>query len=117
LAYAASGLTSKLLSDGLADGALGAIVFWGAVTAAVAGLGLMDEMGALQRVGAARVAAGAFALQTAVPVVLAPALTGEHWNRPTPILLGLALVVGGSLTLGTAKAVTALNLKGPGPFI
>jgi hypothetical protein len=109
LAYAASGLTSKLLSDGLADGALGAILFWGAITAGVAGLGLIDEMGALQRVGAARVAAGAFALQTAVPVVLAPTLTAEHWTHPAPILIGLVLVVGGSLLLGTAKAVTALT--------
>ena len=64
-------------------------------------------MGALQRVGAARVAAGAFALQTAIPVAAAPAL-GEHWGHPAGVVGGLALVVGGSLVLGVARAVTGL---------
>jgi drug/metabolite transporter (DMT)-like permease len=106
--YAASGVTTKLLSDALGDGTLTAVLGWATVTAAVAGLGLVDEMGALQRVGAARVAAGAFALQTVVPVLLAPVLTGEHWGRPAVIVAGLVLVVGGSLALGTARAVTGL---------
>src|SRR4051794_39567564 len=69
LAFAGSGLTSKLLADSFDH--LPTLLFWGVVSAAIAGLGLVDEMGALQRVGAARVAAGAFALQTAVPVILA----------------------------------------------
>jgi drug/metabolite transporter (DMT)-like permease len=110
--YAASGVTTKLLSDALAGGNVGALLGWAAVTAAVAGLGLVDEMGALQRVGAARVAAGAFALQTAVPVLLAPVLTGEHWSRPAVIVAGLVLVVGGSLALGTARAVSGLVAAG-----
>ncbi len=101
--YAASGLTTKLLVDaGFTTGGLA----WAAVTAGVAGLALVDEMGALQRVGAARVAAGAFALQTAVPVMFAPLLTGEHWSRPVVILCGLALVVGASLVLGVAAPVS-----------
>ncbi len=98
--YAASGLTTKLMTDA---GAGGAGVAWGVVTAGIAGLALADEMSALQRVGAARVAAGAFALQTAVPVLLAPVVTEEHWSRPAPILAGLALVVGASLVLGVAS--------------
>jgi drug/metabolite transporter (DMT)-like permease len=106
--YAASGLTTKLLSDALGAGDVVAVLGWAAATAAVAGLGLVDEMGALQRVGAARVAAGAFALQTAVPVLLAPVLTGEQWSRPAVIVAGLVLVVGGSLALGTARAVSGL---------
>ena len=106
--YAASGLTSTLLADALRDGHIPAIVGWTAATGVVAGLGLVDEMGALQRVGAARVAAGAFALQTAVPVLLAPLVAGEHWERPIPILAGLVLVLGGSLTLGAARAVSGL---------
>ena len=106
--YAASGLTSKLLAEDLDLGRWGAVLGWAAVTAAIAALALADEMGALQRVGAARVAAGAFALQTAVPVALAPLLAGEHWARPVPIVIGLALVVGGSLTLGAARAVSGL---------
>jgi hypothetical protein len=106
--YAASGVTSKLLADSLELGSAGAALGWAAFTAAVAGAGLADEMGALQRVGAARVAAGAFALQTAVPVVFAPLLAGEHWTRPGVIAAGLVLVVGGSLGLGAARAVSGL---------
>ncbi len=106
--YAASGITSKLLADNLEIGSAGGALGWGVATAAVAGAGLVDEMGALQRVGAARVAAGAFALQTAVPVVSAPLLAGEHWTHPAVILAGLLLVVGGSLALGAARAVSGL---------
>jgi drug/metabolite transporter (DMT)-like permease len=105
LGYAGSGLGSKLLADALWGAPA---LLWAAITAVLAGAGLFDEMAALQRVGAARVAAGAFALQTVVPVVLAPALTGEHWSRPAAILAGLVLVVGGSLGLGTATAVRGL---------
>jgi drug/metabolite transporter (DMT)-like permease len=110
--YAASGLTSKLLADGLAAGDLATVAGWGAATIVVAGTALADEMGALQRVGAARVAAGAFALQIVVPVLGAPLLTGEPWSS-TPlhgavIVAGVVLVVGGSLALGTGKAVSRL---------
>jgi hypothetical protein len=49
------------------------------------------------------VAAGAFALQTAVPVLLAPAVTGEVWTKPVAILVALAVVVGASLRLGVAS--------------
>ncbi len=80
LAFAASGLTSKLLADSFDD--VTTLLFWGVVSAGIATLGLINEMAALQKVGAARVAAGAFALQTAIPVILAPALTEEHWNSP-----------------------------------
>jgi hypothetical protein len=98
--YAASGITTKLVADaGFTLPALG----WAAGTALVAGLALMDEMAALQRAGAARVAAGTFALQTAVPVLLAPAITGEVWTNPVAILAALAVVVGASLRLGVAS--------------
>jgi drug/metabolite transporter (DMT)-like permease len=107
-AYAASGFTTALLADGLAAGAVAAILGWAAASAVAAGIGQVDEMAALQRVGAARVAAGAFAIQTIVPVLGAPALAGEHWHRPVAIIAGLALVTAASLVLGTARAVTGL---------
>lgn len=110
--YAASGLTSKLLADALAASDVAAAAAWVAVTAAVAALALGDEMGALQHVGAARVAAGAFALQIVVPVLGAPLLTGEPWSS-TPlhgavIVAGIVLVAAGALTLGTGRAVSRL---------
>ena len=110
--FAASGVTSKLLADALASGPALAVLGWAAVTAAVAGLGLGNEMAALQRAAAARVAAGAFALQTVVPVVCAPLLTGERWSG-TPlhggaILAGLVLVTACGLELGSAPGVSRL---------
>ena len=109
---AASGLTSKVLADELAGGAVVGVLAWAAASAVLAGAALVDEMSALQRVGAARVAAGGFALQVAIPVACAPLLTGEHWSA-TPlggvvIVAGLVLVLGGAARLGTAKAVSGL---------
>jgi drug/metabolite transporter (DMT)-like permease len=106
--YAGSGITTKLLADALAADAAAKAVGWAALTILLAGLALADEMAALQRVGAARVAAGAFALQTAVPVVLAPVLTNEVWTRPLPIVAGLLLVLAASLRLGVAAPVSRL---------
>jgi drug/metabolite transporter (DMT)-like permease len=103
--YAASGITTKLLTD--AGFTLEGLA-WAAGTAAIAGLALLNEMAALQRVGAARVAAGAFALQTAVPVIFAPLLTKEHWSHPAAVIIGLALVVIASAFLGAAAPVAGL---------
>lgn len=110
--YAAAALTSKLLVDALAAGDLAAVVGWGAATAALGALGLGDEMAALQCVAAARVAAGAFALQVVVPVLLAPLLADERWAG-TPlgggaILVGLAAVAAGTLALEATPAVSRL---------
>jgi drug/metabolite transporter (DMT)-like permease len=115
--YAVSGVTSKLLTDSLAASQLLAALAWAAGTAVVAGVALGDEMSALRRVGAARVAAGAFALQTIVPVLAAPVLTGEHWTG-TPlgggaVLAGLVLVVAGSLLLGAGTPVRRLVTAAP----
>jgi hypothetical protein len=110
--FAASGVASKLLADALASGTPGAVVLWAAVTAAVAGLGMVDDMAALQTVVAARAAGGAFALETALPVLLAPVVVGELWSG-TPlgggvILAGLTLVIGGAAALGATGAVSRL---------
>jgi drug/metabolite transporter (DMT)-like permease len=110
--FAASGIASKLLADALHSGTLSAVALWIVVTAAVAGLGMVDDMAALQTVVAARAAGGAFALETALPVLLAPIVVGEEWGG-TPlgggvILLGLALVLGGAAVLGSTGAVSRL---------
>jgi hypothetical protein len=107
-AYAASGFTTALLADALAAGTLAAALGWALASAVAAGAGQVDEMAALQHVGAARVAAGAFAIQTVVPVAGAPLIAGEHWHRPLPIVAGLVLVAGASLALGAARAVRGL---------
>ena len=111
--FGASGLTSKLLADALAGGDVAGVLGWGAATVALAGAAMVDDMGALQTVAAARAAAGAFSLETALPVVLAPLVAGETWAG-TPlgggvILTGLALVLGGALAVGSSRAVSALR--------
>jgi hypothetical protein len=110
--FAGAALASKLLVDALGAGDFLGAAAWAVVSAALAGLGLGDEMAALQRVAAARVAAGAFALQVIVPVALAPLLTNEHWGT-TPlgggaIVAGLLAVVAGTLALERTPAVSQL---------
>lgn len=99
--FAGSGLGTALITE--------SSFAWAIPTAAVAGLALLSEQAALQRQGASRVAAGAFALQTALPVLLARPVTGEHWDHPVAILSGLAVVLVASLGLGAAAPVRKLT--------
>jgi drug/metabolite transporter (DMT)-like permease len=115
--FAAAALTSKLLVDALTAGDFLGAAAWGLAAAALAGLGLGDEMAALQRVTAARVAAGAFALQVIVPVALTPLVTNERWAA-TPlggaaIVIGLVAVVAGALALETTPSVSRLVSGAP----
>jgi len=105
-AFTLSALTSKLVSDELATGTLLGVLAWAAVTGLAALLGKLAETGALQRMTAASVAAPIFAIQAVVPVLAAPALTGERWNAGVPV--GLALVLGGTLLLGRSPAILGL---------
>jgi drug/metabolite transporter (DMT)-like permease len=102
--YAGSAITSKLLADALSEPDWVATLAWAAVTAAIAGLGLVDEMAGLQRVSAAGVATGAFVAQTVVPVVLSPWLFDEPWSG-TP--LGGAAIVAGLIAVATGSAILA----------
>ena len=79
---------------------------------------MVDDMAALQTTVAARAAGGAFALETALPVLLAPVVVGESWSA-TPlgggvIVAGLALVLGGAAVLGSAPAVSRLSALSAG---
>jgi drug/metabolite transporter (DMT)-like permease len=105
-AFTLAAVTSKLLTDELAAGtALGALA-WAGVTGLAGLTGKLAETAALQRMGAASVAAPVFAVQAVVPVLAAPALTGEHWGAGVPA--GLVLVLGGTLLLARSRAVLGL---------
>jgi drug/metabolite transporter (DMT)-like permease len=110
--YAWTGISSKLLTDELAVGALLIAVFWLATAAASEGLALLSEMSALQHRGATHVAPVMFAVQVLVPVLLAPLIFGESWST-TP-LGGVALVafigvaVAGTMLLAGSRAVGAV---------
>lgn len=105
-AYTLAAITSKLLTDELSVGTAKGAVAWATVTIVAAMAGKLAETAGLQRMTAAAVATPVFAIQAVVPVLAAPALTGEHWHAVTPV--GLALVLAGTLLLGRSRAVLGL---------
>lgn len=105
-AFTLGALTSKLVTDELAAGTLLGALAWTGVTGVAALTGKLAETAALQRMAAAAVAAPIFAIQAVVPVLAAPALTGERWNAGIPA--GLVLVLAGTLLLGRSRAVLRL---------
>lgn len=110
--YAWTGISSKLLTDELAVGALLIAIVWLATAAASEGLALLSEMSALQHRGATHVAPVMFAVQVLVPVLLAPLIFGESWGS-TPLGGGalaafMAIAVAGAVLLAGSKAVGAV---------
>lgn len=109
LAFAGSGLASKLVADGLSSHALAAAAFGVALAALTAVIGAAAEMSAFQRLAASTVAPITFALEIAVPVALAPWLTSDG-GRGAAAVAGtvgaLALVVTGVVALASGPAVS-----------
>ncbi|HKP88440.1 MAG TPA: hypothetical protein VJT75_00550 [Thermoleophilaceae bacterium] len=101
-AFSASSVMSKLLVDELAADRVGLALAWAAGAGGAAVLGLLSEMSGLQRRAAARVAPPIFVVETVVPVLLAPLVTGEDWGS-TP--LGGAVIVGSLLVVAAGGAV------------
>ncbi len=115
-AYAWTGISSKLIADYLSVSAWTPVLVWAAATAGMAFFGLLSEMSALQRRPATRVVPVVFVVQIAVPVLLAPVISGESWAS-TPLgglaLLGfLAMVASGAAALGRSPAVSGLVAAG-----
>jgi drug/metabolite transporter (DMT)-like permease len=109
--YAWTAIASKLLSDGLAEGAVLAALAWPLTALASEGVALLSEMSALQRSPATRVAPVMFAVQVLIPVALAPLVFDESWSA-TPgggaaIVASMALAVAGVVLLAGSKAVGA----------
>lgn len=110
--YAWTAVTSKLLTDELAAGALLVAAAWLLTALASEGLALLSEMSALQHRPATHVAPVMFAIQVLIPVILAPLIFGESWSG-TP-LGGAALVVfmlvalAGTILLAGSRAVAAV---------
>jgi len=107
--YAWTAIASKLVTDGLATGAVLVAVAWLATAAASEGLALLSEMSALQRRPATQVGPAMFAVQIVVPVLLAPLLFGESWGT-TPLggaalAAFMAIAVAGAAALAGSRAV------------
>lgn len=110
--YAWTAISSKLLTDELAAGALLVAVAWLATAVASEGVALLSEMSALQRRPATHVAPVMFAIQVLVPVVLAPLIFGESWSE-TPLggvaLVGfMAVALAGTTLLAGSRVVGAV---------
>jgi drug/metabolite transporter (DMT)-like permease len=109
--FVATGLTTKLVSDGFSTGDIAAIVCWGALTAVLAVAGSADDMAAMQDLPASRVAPAILVAEIVGPVLLAPVLFGESWSQ-TPgggvwIIVGLAAVLCGTLPLASSTTSAA----------
>jgi hypothetical protein len=112
LAFAWSGVATKLAADDLAQGHIGRAIAWGLSTAAASGVGVLSEMSALQSRPAIQVAPVVFVTQTVVPVVLAPLLLGESFAATPlgglPLAASLAVLVAGATMLVRSPVLLAL---------
>jgi drug/metabolite transporter (DMT)-like permease len=112
LAYGASNIATKLVSDGAASGAWILVGAWLAVAAATGLIALTTEMTAFQRRPATFVVPVSFAVQTFVPVALEPIYLTERWGTAAlsgvPLLTGLVLVCLGAVAVARTRAVSAL---------
>jgi drug/metabolite transporter (DMT)-like permease len=112
-AFAATGLTSKLVADALARGDWAAVGGFGIATAAFGLAGINHDMTALQVLPATRVAPAILVAEVVTPVLLAPFVAHERWGA-TPgggvwIVAGLLAVTAGALPLASAPAVTGME--------
>jgi hypothetical protein len=112
LAFAWSGVATKLAADDLSQGHLVVAAAWALSTAAASGVGVLSETSSLQARPAIQVAPVVFVTQTVVPVVLAPLLLGESFAHTpiggVPLALSLALLVVGATLLARSPLLLAL---------
>ena len=107
-AYALTGLTTKLLSDGAATADWDAAAFWLVTTALAATLALVDQTMALQRRAATQVGVVIYVVPVVVPVLLAPLLVGEDWGSSpmggVVLTLSLAVACAGTAVLAGSSS-------------
>lgn len=112
LAYGASNIGTKLVSDGIGSGTWVLVAIWLVVTAAVGVVGLTTEMTALQRRPATFVVPVSFAIQTFLPIVFEPIYLTERWGSAAvdgiPLIVGLAMIALGAIAVARTRAVSAL---------
>jgi len=112
LAFAWSGIATKLVSDDLYTGHTFTALVWALSTLLASIVGLLSEMSALQSRPAIQVAPVVFVTQTIVPVVLAPLLLGERFSDTPaggiPLAFSLALLIGGAAMLVRSPLLLAL---------
>lgn len=112
LAFGLSGVTTKLVSDGLEVGDLWIALGWALATGAASALATLSEASALQSRPAIQVAPVVFVAQTVVPVVLAFTVLGESFPNSdfggVGLALSLAVLIGGAALLARSPLLIAL---------
>jgi len=112
LAFGAGNIATKLLSDGVDQGAWLLVGIWLAVTIGTGVIALTTEMTALQRRPATFVVPVSFAIQTFFPVALEPLFLSERWSTAAlggvPLIVGLVMVGLGAVAVARTRAVSAL---------
>ena len=114
-AFTATAISSKLVTEELANGRWLSALALGIGTGAVAAAGLLTQASALQRWEATRISPGVFVVQTVLPVIAAPLLIGEDWGS-TPgggvvIVIGLVTTCAGGALLSRSRAVVAAESR------
>jgi drug/metabolite transporter (DMT)-like permease len=112
LAYGATNIATKLVSDGIDAGAWTIVAVWLGVTVAIGVVGLTTEMTALQRRPATFVVPVSFAIQTFMPIAFEPIYLTERWSTAAldgvPLIAGLLLIALGAIAVAKTRAVSAL---------
>jgi drug/metabolite transporter (DMT)-like permease len=112
LAFGAGNITTKMISDSI--GASDALVagLWLLAALITAVIALITEMTALQRRPATIVVPLIFSVQTFLPVVLEPIYLQDRWGSAAldgaPLIVGLLMVLLGSVAVARTRAVSAL---------
>lgn len=107
--FAIASITTKLLADAFSRSEWVALAIWLASTAAAGSVALIGEMNALQISPASTVSALVLALETIIPVTLAPFLFGEATGGSASSIAlrgaALAMTIGAALVLTRARPV------------
>jgi drug/metabolite transporter (DMT)-like permease len=113
LAFAWSGLVNQFVADAGHNGHWWTAISWAVGAALAAVVGLTCEMSALQRRPAILVAPVVFAVQTVVPIGLAPLVLHTSFvDSPLdgiPLLGCLAVLLAGAITIARSPALLALG--------
>jgi hypothetical protein len=118
LAFAWSGLTTKLVADALSNGHVLTGAAWALAAASASVVGLTAEMSALQKRPAIVVAPVVFAAQTFMPIALAPLILHESFLETplsgVPLLGCLGVLLGGATILARSPVLLALSSRREG---
>jgi len=109
-AFALTGLSSEVVSRAIHRHDVALLAGAVGVTALFGFVGFLSETSALVTGNVTAVVAAMTAVDTVIPVALAPFLFGEHWPhspaRITLLAAGLILAIGGAVSLAASPRVT-----------